>query len=209
MLICWVHLYWHSIPGVGVENLLGRSGNCCWPIVLASGQVVGQLLRPRRAWNCPVLGNRFRPRLVWSLSWNQLILLTFSKDILSHCDLASCKILYNVLLALIVCNIGFCYIVFTHMHNVFTNSFHHSWAPIPFLLTPLFPSSPCFYSHASFVCELMSPLGLLIEARLSHGHLTSEYTTEEIVSLANGIWILRDGAGPCEPFPATCFVFNF
>lgn len=36
----------------------GLVGKCCWPIVLTSGQVVGQLLRPGLAWTCPVLGNR-------------------------------------------------------------------------------------------------------------------------------------------------------
>ena len=50
----WTFHYW----GVRAGNLLEvGSGNCCWPIVLASGQVAGQLLRPGLAWTCPVLGN--------------------------------------------------------------------------------------------------------------------------------------------------------
>ena len=54
--------------GMGAGNLLGRSGNCCWPIVLASGQVAGQLLKPGVAWSCLELPSswkqRFRPSLL-------------------------------------------------------------------------------------------------------------------------------------------------
>ena len=59
MIICWVHLHGHSLTGVrGLETCWRRSGTCCGPIVLASGQVAGQLLRPGLTWNCSVLRNR-------------------------------------------------------------------------------------------------------------------------------------------------------
>ena len=67
MLIYLVHLYGHSITpllGAGAGNLLRRSQKSCWPIVLASSQVGGQLVRPELAWNLPVLGNIFRPSLL-------------------------------------------------------------------------------------------------------------------------------------------------
>jgi len=67
---CWGGL--EIVAGEVWKLLLGRSGNCCWggletvadPLSLLQARWVWQLLRPGLAWDCLVLGNRFRPSLL-------------------------------------------------------------------------------------------------------------------------------------------------